>query len=423
VTNVSGLAETLHRPAAGDPGPGAAITGTDASAVSGAERLLVLLLGALRGLTLVLGIAELRSAVIQHHLREAALVLTALACVSVVTFGRAVYRVQTAHGVPFDAAAVWTETITGVAALLLLGDWTQPSQLGQSGFWIAPYTVISAVIIGAAARPWAGMLAAAALTVGYLVAVLTALGPLAGHGHPQIPVAIWTNASSYLLFYAVAAMGFRLLHNIANQAGTLRLAIAQLAEEQQRYATAEQAWRIGHDNPKALLREVRRPVLPAAKLRELAPVFRVELLAELTTDPRAPVVLRDELARVTATFSQWVQLDTDLTGITAQPPGLPALLLAEAARELLNNASYHRYGYPVSLIATASAEAAQIKVHNGGPGIDPLLLASAWARKHNTIHQLETAGGGYQIHSSPGSDGTTIILRYPAAAARSTSAH
>ncbi len=351
------------------------------------------------------------------------LVLTALACVSAVTFSRAAHRVQTGRGAPFDAATVWTETITGVAALLLLGDWTQPSQLGQSGFWVAPYTVIGAVIIGAAARrPRAGLLAAAALTAGYMVAVLAALGVTAGHGHPRVPVAIWTNASSYLLFYAVAAMGFRLLRNIAHQAGALRLAIGQLADEQQRYATAEQAWRVGHDNPKALLREVRRPVLPAAKLRELAPVFRAELLAELAADPRAPVVLRDELTRIAATFSRWVQLHADLSGITGQPPALPALLMAEAARELLNNASYHRYGHPVTLTATATAEAAQIEVRNGGPGVDPQLLASTWARKHNTVHQFQTAGGGYQIHSAPGSDGTTVVLRYPAGDARGTSA-
>jgi hypothetical protein len=209
-----------------------------------------MLLGALRAITLVLGIAELPGAVRRGRGPEAALVLTALACVSVVTFSRAAYRAQTARGVPFDAATIWTETITGVVALLLLGDWTHPSQLGQSGYWIAPYTVIGAVIIGAARRPWPGLLAATALTAGYLVAVLTPLGVPAGDGHPRIPVAIWTNASSYLLFYAVAAMGFRLLRNIAHHAGALRVAIGQLAEEQRRYATAERAWRIGHDNPR-----------------------------------------------------------------------------------------------------------------------------------------------------------------------------
>jgi hypothetical protein len=44
------------------------------------------------------------------------------------------------------------------------------------------------------------------------------------------------------------------------------------------------------------------------------------------------------------------------------------------------------------------------------------MVASAWARKQNTIHQLETAGGSYEIQSSAGpSGGTTVTLTWPAA--------
>jgi len=52
-------------------------------------------------------------------------------------------------------------------------------------------------------------------------------------------------------------------------------------------------------------------------------------------------------------------------------------------------------------------------VHNDGPGVDPQRLASAWARKKNSLHQFETAGGAYRIDSSPAWAGTTVVLRYP----------
>jgi hypothetical protein len=386
----------------------------DTTAVPAAERVILAVLALLRAVTLVLGGLELPRAVRPHDLPAASLLLAALVCVSAVTFGRAARRLGASRPEPpLDAITAWTETLTGVAALLLLAHLTAASSRAGSGFWAEPYTVVSAVIIGAAARRfWAGALGAACLAAGYLLAVITAIAGPVPHAQAYTAPA-WTNASSYLAFYAVAAMGFRLLRNIAGQAEALRLMIARLSAERTHYADAERIWRIGHDNPKALLREVRRPVLPAGKLRELAPVFREELISELAADPGAPGILAEELTRIAATFARLMPLEVDLTAMSGQPPGIPALLMAEATRELLNNASYHRYGYQAWLTASSSAEHAQIQVHNDGPGVDPQRLASAWARKKNSLHQFETAGGAYRIDSSPAWAGTTVVLRYP----------
>jgi hypothetical protein len=394
--------------------PPAGLIPAGTPAVPAAERVIVAVLGLLRAVTLVLGGLELPRAVRPHDLLAASVLLAALVCVSAVTFGRAVRRLATARpGPPMDAITAWTETITGIAALLLLAHLTVAGGRAGSGFWAEPYTVVSAVIIGAAARRvWAGALGAAGLAAGYLLAVITTIGGPVPHAEAYTAPA-WTNASSYLAFYAVAAMGVRLLRNIAGQAEALRVMIARLSAERTNYADAERIWRIGHDSPKALLREVRRPVLPASKLRELAPVFREELISELAADPEAPGVLAEELTRIATTFARLMPLDVDLTAMTGQPPGIPALLMAEAARELLNNASYHRYGYQAWLTASSSAEYAEIQVHNDGPGVDPQRLASAWARKKNTLHQFETAGGAYRIGSSPAWAGTTVVLRYP----------
>ena len=346
-----------------------------------------------------------------------------LAGLSAVTFARAGHRLaaRTARP-PFDAATVVTETAAGVAALLVLASAVPAAARASSDFWAEPYTVISAVIIAIAARrAWPGALAAACLTGAYLASVLSA--PLVQPAARQAAVATaWTNAMSYLAFYALAALGFRLLRSMTGQAEVLRQLNSGLSAERSRVAAAGRAYQIGHDIPKALLREVRRATMSAERVRAWAPQFRADLLAELDADPRAPVDLREELARVAATYAVGMQLEVDLTSMRGQPPGMPALLMAEAVRELLNNASYHRYGYPARLTGESTAEHVAVSVRNEGPGVEPRLLASAWTRKRNTIHQFDAAGGGYQIHSAPAADGTTVVLCYPGDPARGTTA-
>jgi hypothetical protein len=394
--------------AAGQP-PGDAVT------YHAADLITVALLAALRTGTLLLGGIELSGGAKWRSPATAGWLLAALTCLSAVTFARAGRRLAgpTARR-PFDAVTVVTEMVTGVTALFILAYATPPGARAGSGFWAGPYTVISAVIIAAAARrAWPGALAVACLTGAYLISVLSGLpGPPAA-GQASVTAA-WTNATSYPAFYVLAAMGLRLLRSTTGQAETLRQMAARLSAERSRVTAAGRAYQVGHDIPKALLREVRRGTLPPERLRAWAPRFRADLLRELATDPRVPVVLREELGRVAATYAAGMQLKVDLAAMATQPPGVPALLMAEAVRELLNNASYHRYGYPARLTGSASAERVEVSVHNDGPGVEPRRLASAWALKQNTIHQFEAAGGSYQIHSAPPpAAGTTVVLRYP----------
>lgn len=388
------------------------------AAASPANRVTLAMLAVLRGATLVLGGIELPNAA-----GRGVALLAALACLSAITFTRAARRLAKSNGrEPFDAATLVSETAGGVAALLFLASATPPAARAGSGFWAEPYTVISAVIIAAAARrAWTGGLAVGCLTGAYLLAVLSPFpGPPASD---QASVAAaWVNATSYLAFYIVALMGFRLLRSVTGQAETLRQMISQLSAERSKFAAADRIWQIGHDVPKALLREVRRGTMPPDQVRAWAPRFRADLLALLAADPRAPVRLCDELARIASTYAAAMQLETDLTAMNGQPPGMPALLMAEAVRELLNNASYHRYGYPARLTGWSSATQVEVSVHNDGPGVDPRRLASAWALKQNIIHQFEAAGGSYHISSAPETDGTTVMLCYPGSSTRGTTA-
>lgn len=424
------LAATAGQPpAAARPPPSDETSGTPAdrlyadAAAFPASRLILALLAVLRGATLVLGGIELSSAASWGEARTGALLLAVLTCLSAVTFTRAGRRLAGRSGrEPFDAATLASETAGGIAALFLLASATPPAARAGSGFWAEPYTVVSAVIIAAAARrAWAGGLAVGCLAGTYLLAVLSPFpGPPASD---QASVtATWVNATSYVAFFIVALVGVRLLRSITGQAETLRQMIAVLSAERSKFAAADRIWQIGHDVPKALLREVRRGTMPPDQVRAWAPKFRADLLALLAADPRAPVRLCDELTRLASTYSTAMRLDTDLTAMNGQPLGIPALLMAEAVRELLNNASYHRYGYPARLTSWSSAKQVEVSVHNDGPGVDPRRLASAWALKQNIIHQFEAAGGSYHISSAPATDGTTVALCYPGDSTRGTTA-
>ncbi len=151
-------------------------------------------------------------------------------------------------------------------------------------------------------------------------------------------------------------------------------------------------------------------------MRPWATKYRDDLLTAISGEARQPVDLKQELGALAAAFGSAITLHVDLEGLNDTPTGTPALLIVEAARELLNNASYHAYGYPGDADRPkAQNELVQVTVRNDGPGIDADTLASTWARKQNTVHQLQAAGGCYQIASSPDSlAGTTITPAWPA---------
>ncbi len=378
------------------------------------------LLAVLRAYTLALGgIVTARAA--GGRLQVSALLLGGLACASAVLFTRARRRVAArVPSWPFDPVNLWAEAATGAAALLMLATVTGANARAGPDYWAEPYTVISAVIIAAATtRAWAGAAAAGFLAGMYLLCVLSGVAAPPVAGHAAIAAAA-SNAVSYVAFYALALMGFRLLRSIAGRAEELQQELERLAGERARIGarptridTASRIWQIGHDIATVVLKEVKTAAHPPETLRQLAAQFRGDLLRALAADPRAPADLRAELEHIAATYAIAVPLDVDLAAMTGQPAGLPARLMAEAARELLSNASHHCRGYPASLTGSATADYAEICVRNGGPGVSPQRVASTWALKENIIHQFEAAGGSYQIRSSPHQDGTTVTLQFP----------
>jgi hypothetical protein len=380
-----------------------------------ADRIILVLLAVVRAGTLLLGAAETVGSSSFRDRFVVALVMVSLAGQSAVFFLAAARRMPRPGSPTVDHRAVVVEATAGAAALVVVACATPPGLRASSSFWVEPYTVISVVVIAAVTRrAVVGALGAASLAATYLLCLLV-LDQRGVHLSRAVTATAWTNALSYLPFFVIAAIGFGLVRSIAGQTQALRHMLGLLSAERARVAAASSAYRIGHDIPKALLREVRRGEMGADKLRPWAAKYREDLRAAVRGDFDPIVDVRDELDALTSAFAMAMALDVDLGALGPDlPPGTPALLVVEAARELLNNASYHRYGYPASLTARGSADSIEVAVHNEGPGLDPGVLRATWARKQNTLHQLEAAGGRYHVASSPGSPaGTTVTLTWP----------
>jgi signal transduction histidine kinase len=392
------------------------VSETDAEGVRVADLVIIVLLAVLRVGTLALGLAEISGTSGLLHPLAAMAALGVLAAQSVLVFGLAAIRLARRAAPVLSGRVVLVETVAGVAGLFIVAYATPLVLRATSSFWIEPYTVISAVILAAAARRTiVGAAGAVCLTAAYLFCVF-----VWAHGGMKLSAeagaTAWTNALSYLPFFAIGAIGFALLRSIVEQTDALRLSLGRLSAERARVSAAADAYRIGHDIPKALLREVRRGTLDTTHLRPWATKYRDDLLKAIGDDERTPVSLREELDALASAFAAAITLRVDLDALQEVPIGAPTLLLSEAVRELLNNASYHAFGFPATLTAHSSAQKVEVAIHNDGPGVDPARLTSAWARKHNTLHHLEAAGGSYQVDSSPGSPaGTTVTVTWPAA--------
>jgi hypothetical protein len=391
-----------------------AVGSSDAQASGVADRVIVVLLAVLRAGTLALGAVQISGSSGLLHPAAATAALVALAATSGVVFGLAAIRLHRRTTPVLGNRIVLLETAAGVAGLMVVAYATPLALRTTSSFWIEPYTVISAVVLAASARrAVVGVAGAACLTAVYLFCVF-----LWAHGgmtlSSEAGATAWTNALSYLPFFAIGAVGFALVRAVVEQTDALGLLLGRLSAERARVTAATDAYRIGHDIPKALLREVRRGTKATTDLRPWAQKYRDDLLQAISRDEHPPICLHDELDALATAFPADMALSVDLGALDVTPKGAPTLLIAEAVRELLNNASYHAYGFPATLTARSSAELVQVTVHNDGPGVDPATLISAWARKQNTLHQLQAAGGSYQVDSPDSPAGTTVTVTWPA---------
>jgi hypothetical protein len=379
-----------------------------------AERVLAGVFALLRAGTLVLAATQvLAPAQAATKGTWAAAALGVVAVTSATVLGRAAWRSRPGRARrPLDGWGALAETLAGLAGLLMLARAMPPAQRLESSFWMLPYTVVTAVTLAAACRrrPVLGLIGSLVLASGYGVAVSPALNLRSTRGAGAAATSI-DNAISYPGFFVLALVGCRLYLYVAGEVERLRLLACHLPAERARVKAATRAYRIGHDIPKAYLRELRRAERPAAELRGWATRFRSDLLANLSADPRGPVDLEDELTAVVKTFAEAMPLTLDTRGLGRELPGLPALVVAEAVRECLNNASYHAYGSAVTVTASTHDGVVTISVHDSGPGCNPARVMAAWARKQNAVHQVEAAGGAYAVDSGP--RGTVVSLSYP----------
>ncbi len=381
-----------------------------------ADLIILALLIFLRTGTLLMGALQVTGSSRLTHPVVATAALITLAGESVLVFGLAGVRITRRLSPALDGWVAVVELIAGVGGLLVVAYATPPALRVTPTFWIETYTVISVVVIVAATQSVIlGAAGAICLTLTYLLSVFVVARGGASLNSAERATA-WTNALSYLPFFAIGAIGFTLLRSVVEQADDLRRLVGRLSAERARIAAAKDAHDIGHDIPKALLREVQRGWLTMDKLRPWVEESRERLSGDLQHHRYPPVSLGDALTKTYSPYLAAMTLRVNLEALGETPTGVPTLMIAGAVRELLSNASFHAFGYPVMLTAKSSAERVQVTVHNDGPGVDAVMLESTWALKQNALHQLEAAGGRYEVHSSAGaSTGTTVTLSWPAA--------
>jgi hypothetical protein len=345
----------------------------------------------------------------------AELLLLLLAVQSGLTFRYAYRQWKRTGERALDGRVALVETVAGVVALTVLAILSPRSTLTSPSFWAAPYTVVSALVVAASTTFRAALVEVSVLTAGYVLAISPNFVALRSGGDVGAAASALDNALSYPAFACVVALVVLLFRTIALEAEEIGNLVRQYPAERARLDVATRAYRIGHDIPKALLRQVARQDLHPERLAELAAQARADLLRSLTGDPRRSVPLAQELQAVTAYFQAGMVLHTAID-LPTTPAGAPALVLTEAVREALNNATYHRFGYPARVEARLIPPAIVITIWNGGPGSLPARLMAAWALKENAIHRVEVVGGAYDVASDPDDDcgGTTVRLTWPA---------
>jgi signal transduction histidine kinase len=394
----------------GESGGLAAAAGDEAVS---AERVIVIGLGIVRTGTLLLGAIQLLAGAKGPNSGLAALAFAIVGTTSVAVFVRAAMRLRHLPAVPaFDSTAALAETLAGLCGLLLLRGATPAYDLLSPGFWMLPYTVVTAVMLAAGfKRVISGLADSLVLTAGYLTAVSPALhagsNTVRGAG-----AAALNNALSYSSFFAFGLIIFHLYRFVTNEVGLLRRLAADSSAERARLIAARGAYRLGHDYPKAYLREFRRAERPTADLRLWATRFRSDLLTALSADPRTTVDLAEEMENVVATFAGAMSVTLDTRALIDELKGVPVLVVVEAVRECLNNASYHCYGSTVTATATSANGDLVVTVHDDGPGCNPDQVMAAWALKQNAVYLVEAAGGRFTVESGPAT-GTTVRLSYP----------
>jgi hypothetical protein len=386
----------------------ASFTATADETSVGAEWIVLALLAALRAGTLALGAAEIAaSSSLTQPITDVA-VLAALAAESAGVFALAARRLRAKETPALAKSVPLFETATGVAGLVLVAGATPLTLRSTSSFWIEPYTVITALMLAASTRHVSiGALGVVALTATYLLCTL-ALVPRGTRVSTDEEATALANAISYLPFFAVGEIGFALLRSVVGQTDRLRALLRHLSSERARVRAAKEAYDVGHDIPKAVLRVVRRRGTQVEQVRPVVARYRADLASRIGAEPSVPAGLREQLSSYARTFATSLELCLELEGLNGEPPGRPTTF-TEAVRELLNNAWFHASGYPVRLTARSSEQRVEVEVENGGSSIDPLAMASEWSRKQNTIHQLYAAGGDYLIRSPAGPAGGTVV--------------
>ncbi|MGH3303191.1 MAG: sensor histidine kinase [Streptosporangiaceae bacterium] len=266
--------------------------------------------------------------------------------------------------------------------------------------WAYPVTLSTALLVGAALRRLAAVLAVSGMMAACYLAV-TAV-PLFSH-------VIWraTAVVNSLAFPGFAVLTYflcRFVRDLASAADSARARVAELEQDRSRALV--------HD----LLVYLRLDRFAEAddKTRQLMITQAQAKHAQLRSwvDGSASAGSLAERIGTVLRLHPGLALDASVEVSHDDPPDEIMEQLERALDTVLSNVEQHAPGARVALTARSSGDLVTVTVHDDGPGFDPAAIQPGFGVGHVLARQLAGVGGSGVVESRPGS-GTCVTITVP----------
>jgi signal transduction histidine kinase len=274
------------------------------------------------------------------------------------------------------------------------------SRINTWTMWAYPVTLSTALLVGAALRRLAAVLAVSGMMAACYLAV-TAL--------PLFSNVIWraTAAVNSLAFPGFAVLTFllcRFVRDLASAADSARARVAELEQDRSR-----------------------------ALVHDLLVYLRLDRFAE--ADDKTRQLMIDQAQAKHAQLRSWVDgsgtvgsLAERIGAVLRLHPGLPVDTSVEVGHDdppeeimeqleraldtALANVEQHAPGARVALTARSSEDQVTLTVRDDGPGFDPATTKPGFGVGHVLSRQLAAVGGSGAVESRPGM-GTCVTITVP----------
>lgn len=307
------------------------------------------------------------------------------------------------------------------------------SAAGKAPFFATSYPASSALTVGAAGTPAAGLGAGLLLSAGLVLS-----RPINGAPLSDLDAAQWANLVNGIVYFVAAGGAAGVVsRSLARSAAERDLAIEEAARQRERVARLAEREAFGREIHDSVLQAL---VLVAKQGRELASrevVAPEEVMDLLEVAGRQEQALRDLLSQPRDEPPRgMVSLRTALAaaafGVREVPVSVSATAgawmpadevdeVVAAVRQALENAVQHADASKVTIFAEALDGEVVVSVRDDGVGFvfdeERLARDGKLGLLRSVRGRAESLGGSMAVHSAPGR-GTEIEFRFPQMEAR-----